>query len=322
MNLCDKCSKNITKRSPGLECSKCEKVVHSNTSCSGLTNKQIAALRAAENLDWTCQECHNSSFRRSSFFIPEENEDEGTSQDSAEVSKNVKQLLKEMTKEMEKAIQREMKDFMKSLQYQSDKMDEIMENIEFCKQSIQELKRKNTELMNKNSNLETRINALEQRQHEIEQQKLNNQLEVFNIPTSDDKEIKIIAENIAKKLHMPCEDIVSVQVNSSTRKENTGTIQIKMKNTETLHKWLSVSKSTKILVKDIIVNESEKSCSKTVFLKESLTPYNKKLLWNAKQKLKDVYKFIWCKRGIIRVRKNSDSEQIILRSLEDINKLI
>lgn len=317
--------KNISKRSPVLECNKCGKMVHGTTTCSELTNKQIAAVRATENIEWTCQDCHNSSLKRSSFFTPNnyDIDNDAIPHDSPSLAMNMKYILKELTKEMEKAIQREMKDFIKSLQYQSDKMDEIVESIDFCKQTIQELKRKNTELLNKNSNLETRISALEQIQRESEQNKINDQLEIFNIPNIEIEETKLIVEDIATKLKMPIDDIIQVKLKRKTKQNDLpGTVQLKMKNEETVQKWLYASKSNKILLKELVTKEHKISSNKTVFMKESLTPYNKKLLWNAKEKLKETYKFIWCKKGVIRVRKNNDSHPIILRSLEDINKLI
>lgn len=324
MNKCDKCSKNITKRNPGLECIKCEKTVHGNNACSGLTNKQLAALRAADNLEWTCTECHNTSIRRSSFFVPEEDEEEET---SPHLSINVKQLLNDVSKEMEKTIQREMKECMRSLQHQSDKMDEVLESLDFCKQSILELKRKNTELANKNTHLETRIGALEQRLHETEQQKLCDQIEIHNIQGCEKEAAKEIVENIAQKLKLPADDILNIQMKTPParreRQKVSGSIIIlKMKNEDTQQKWISTSKTLKLTMKDIITNASANTAHEAVFIRESLTPYNKGLLWNAKQQLKSKFKFIWCKKGVIRVRKDIDCESIIIRSPEDINKLV
>ncbi|CAK1597655.1 unnamed protein product [Parnassius mnemosyne] len=69
MSKCEKCNKNITRTRPGVECHRCEKMVHLNTECSGLTTKQRNALRANKNLDWSCSECKNTSSRRTSIII-------------------------------------------------------------------------------------------------------------------------------------------------------------------------------------------------------------------------------------------------------------
>lgn len=324
MIKCDKCAKTITNRNPGFECIKCEKTVHGNNACSGLTNKQIAALRAADNLEWTCTECHNTSIKRGSFIVPEQEEEEEASPD---FSINVKQLLNDVSKEMEKTIQREMKECMRSLQYQSEKMDEVIESLDFCKQAILELKRKNTELANKNTHLETRIGALEQRLHEMEQQKLGDQIEIHNIQGCEKKDAKGIVENIAQKLNLPADDILNMQVKTPParreRQKPSGLIiLVKMKNEVMQQKWISTAKTLKLTMKDIITNASANIAHEAVFIRESLTTYNKGLLWSAKQQLKSKYKFIWCKRGVIRARKDTDCESIIIRSLEDIDKLV
>ncbi|CAH2240045.1 jg18085 [Pararge aegeria aegeria] len=51
-------------------------------SRNGLTNKQLAALKAAENLELTCNACANSPFRKSSFIVPSDDEEEEDPDDS------------------------------------------------------------------------------------------------------------------------------------------------------------------------------------------------------------------------------------------------
>jgi hypothetical protein len=92
MSKCDNCSKNITKNKPGIECNRCEKIVHLSNQCSGLTSKQLAALRATENLEWTCHECQNSS-RRRSIIIPDYDEEEDNCAESSNVQIDIKKLL-------------------------------------------------------------------------------------------------------------------------------------------------------------------------------------------------------------------------------------
>ncbi|KOB64369.1 Uncharacterized protein OBRU01_24432, partial [Operophtera brumata] len=71
----DNCNKGMTKKSVGLECINCGKVVHASQACSGLTGKQLSALRNADTLDWTCHECRiNSPKLKSSFITPDEDD--------------------------------------------------------------------------------------------------------------------------------------------------------------------------------------------------------------------------------------------------------
>lgn len=321
MNKCDKCNKNVTKRSPGLICSRCEKLVHANTLCTGLSNKQLTALRAADNLEWTCIECHRESPRRRSYVVPEEEgeEDEINSQEPP-IQIDVKQLLKDISKEMEKAIKREMKEITQSLQFHSEKMDEVLENIEAFKETIQELKRKNNDLQNKNTNLETRVRALEQQYQATEQQKLKNLVEIANIPYLENEDIASMVNTVAMKLQVPNNEIVFAE-RLPGKKERPGSVQVQLKDEKTQLKWLTAAKNKNIHISDVTPGVPTTSASEKIFIRESLTSYNKTLLWNAKQELKNTYKFIWCKKGIIRVRKDEKDTIHTLRSLEDINKL-
>lgn len=319
MNKCDICNKNFTKKSPILECSRCEKLVHGNTLCSGLSNKQLTSLRAAENLEWTCQECHESSPRRRSLHSNGEDGDEDTEENKKEPFQiNVKQLLKDISKEMEKTMKKELKEITLSLQFHSDKMDEVVDCIDAFKQTITELQKKNAELSNKNAHLETRLRALEQQFQSTEQQKFASHIEISNIPFNDKEDTASLVEEVAKKLQLPTNEI-ECSKRLPGKPERPGSILVQLKNETIQTKWLASAKISNITVNDLIPTKSD--TNEKIYIREALTPYHKMLLWNAKQELKNTYKFIWCKRGIIRARKDENAAPLILRSIEDIKSL-
>ncbi|KOB62415.1 Uncharacterized protein OBRU01_25088, partial [Operophtera brumata] len=73
---CVKCKKNITKKGPGIECSRCDKVVHADPACSKLSNKQLNTIRNSPGIEWSCEECLQNLSRRSSFVIPDDDGDD------------------------------------------------------------------------------------------------------------------------------------------------------------------------------------------------------------------------------------------------------
>lgn len=323
MSQCDKCSKNITKTKPGLECGKCGKMVHFN-ECSGLTSKQRAALRANDSLEWTCEECQEVSPKRRSVFIPEdEDQEEGSKLDFMPSRHNssidIKKLLRDISIEVEKSIKHELKDITKSFEFHTDKMDEILDNIEAFKTTVQDLKKKNTELANKNNNLEIRVGALEQRIQDLEQKQLAKTIEISNIPNNFEGDCNIMLKNISAHLKVPYNEIDEVK-HLSGRKDRPGMLMVKFRIESDKRTWLENAKTTKISIGDIVSNSSGNVAKEPIYIREALTPYNKKLLWTAKQELKDKYKFVWCKNGIIRARKDEKVEAIIIRSEEDIKK--
>ncbi|XP_045492915.1 uncharacterized protein LOC123696052 [Colias croceus] len=316
MSKCDSCKRNLSKSSPGLECCKCERIVHLNPKCAGLTNKQITALKAAPNLEWTCHECQQELPRRTSIITPEEDDDES----DAPVQIDAKKLLSNISKDVERAIKNEMAQLHESLQFHSAKLDEAMECIEGFKKTIKALERKNTELINKNNNLETRVGALEQRIQEAEQEKLGKYIEISNIPNQTKEDIQLITENIANKLNQAKQDIKSAR-RLQGRKEQTANILIELIDEEVKEKWMTAARNTKLIVAAVIPNE--KTNNNAVYVREAMTKHHKQLFWNAKQELKNNlnYKYVWFKRGLIKARKGDNDKIITLRSIKDIHAL-
>lgn len=333
MTKCDRCNKPITKKNPGMECSKCEKIVHGTNQCSGLTSKQLAALRVADNLEWVCQECHQNTSKRRSFIIPEEDDDVDPSSEllsdkrNQSVQINVKQLLSDIAQEVEMAVKREMRELTVSLQFHTEKMDDMVESMESLKQSIQELKKKNLDLVNKNTHLETRVGALEQRLQEMEQDKLASYLEITNVPHEENQNPMEIIKKLAMHIDAPIDEVEGAMRRTS-RNDKPGVIMIKLKSEKCQEKWLELYKgkgkneNSKIRVRDILPNVQVLIANIPIYLNEALTPFNKRLLWNAKQELKEKYKYIWCRKGLIRVRQEGvNQKSVIVRNLDDIKKL-
>lgn len=304
-----------------MECSKCEKILHLNTDCSGLTAKQQTALRASENLDWLCQECKVHLPRRRTILVPDDNDNTDSGPNCVErLEVDGDLFIKKIAKEVENAVKKEMREITKAVQHNSDDMDDMVKSMNGLQKTIQELKKINVEISNKNIHLETRVGALEQRIAELEQRQLSGLIEIANVPRSDDENVLKIVTEIGSKMQLPEDDITSAK-RLPDRKKLTGTIQAQLKDEEAVSRWMVAAKKSKIYVSDIVDNETDTGESQRIFIRELLTPHNKKLLWNAKQLLKDQFKYIWCKHGVIRVRQDEDHNSLVLRTEEDIQKL-
>lgn len=319
MSKCVKCKKSITNRSPGLECNKCGIQVHAKTDCTGLTNKQLAAVRGAENLEWTCNACAHSSFRKSSFIVPSDDEEEEDSDNAnKELTLDSKRFLARITKEMEKILKKELEETNRSMQFLSDKVEDCLETIEVFKGRIKEMENKNQDLTNKNKFLENRIGALEQRITTMEQSSISRKLEIAGLPETDDENVQEIIKKTATKLNLTTADIESAR---RSRKGKSSVICLDMKNEDSKNTWISAAKKIPITSGDIMNNRDPKISTNKIYIREALTPYIKNLLWKAKQELKDSYKFVWCKNGKIYARKSDKSELLFIRSESDITRV-
>lgn len=323
MRRCDNCEKLITKKTPGVACSTCEKLVHLNTVCSGLSTKQREAIHSS-NLQWMCQECEKTVPKRTSVIIPNEEEEEAEEiADSPTLQVDVKQLLKDISKEMEKTVRKMVGELSDSLQYHSDQMDELQRTIQEFKTVVKDLQKKNTQLSQQNTHLQTRVGALEQRVQSLEQERLSSVIELSNIPQQENENIKEIVKTVAIKLNTPTTNIKAIQ-RQGTGKDRPGNIMIRFADDADCITWTTAAKTTSLIIADACPGINKPKASEKIFIREALTPYNKKLLWYAKQKLKagDTYKYVWCKQGVIRARKEDNGKIIIIRSEDDVDKLL
>ncbi|KAJ0172681.1 hypothetical protein K1T71_011820 [Dendrolimus kikuchii] len=324
MVKCQVCNKPIVKKSPGLECGKCKMTIHTTNECSGMTAKQITALKASNNMNWHCNTCTKSLSKRSSIIIPDE---DGESQDEDETttdmnitSLDIKKLLKDITEEVRTIVASEIAGLNESLDFMNEKFDTFQETLRNQQKQIKILENKNLALENKNKHLELKIGALEQKQLEIEQNLLSNYIEVAGIPKNnlpDDEVIKMIEKIL--KVNGPSIESVKRSPDRGTRP---GSLFVEISNKKLHNQWLSTAKKTELLLGDVLENVPTELASYKIHIRKALTPTLKSLLWQTKQKLSSTYKYIWCDKGKILLRKDDSSKVAIIRSEEDINNLI
>ncbi|KOB74531.1 Uncharacterized protein OBRU01_09055 [Operophtera brumata] len=324
MAKCARCNKTVTKKAPGLECSRCGGLTHASTTCTDLSNKQLNILKSAENLDWTCSDCKQKSpFRKTSFIIPEDDmeDDDAGSEKSIHLPINTSKFLSDISSEMEKSIKKELKETNQCLQFLSDKVDDYLEIMETFKEKIHVLENKNSELINKNKHLEIKVGALEQRMNEIQQSQLVKLVEIVGIPVSACESLDVIAKNLAKKLDMKVEDVKTIK-RLPAKQGKPDTIQLTMREEVTKSRWISAARSMNLVAADVAPNVEASRSRDKLFIRQALTQHLKNVLWKAKQALKDTHKFVWCKEGKVLVRKTDQSKIIVLRSETDITNLV
>lgn len=322
MAKCDTCSKNITKRSPGLECNKCAKIVHANQLCSSLSSKQLSALRNADNLEWTCEECLRDSPRRSSFVIPEEDDEEevdacGLSQHSMF---DMAKLLRNISGEVKKVIQKEMVVINDSVSFCSKKIDDLTDTLVLYGGKIKELETKNIHLTNQNMHLELKMAAIEQHLRDVEQKNLEKFVEVAGVPVATNENLETITNNLVAKMNMERSEVVSVK-RIRGRNAQEGFIHVELKDVQHAEQWVRASRNETITVQQITPGVPTDAVASKVWIRRALTKINKTLLWKARQSLQETYKYIWFQDGKILARKGDNEKPVVIRCEEDIIKI-
>lgn len=178
---CASCGKNITIKSPGLECSRCCKEVHADPSCTKLSNKQLNTLKNATGIEWSCDECLQNVTRRSSFIIPDDDADEDSDSGRALHSKSIidtQKLVQDISRELKKTFREEISQLESSLEFLHDQLNNMEQSMKAQDTKIKNLEHKNLDLYNKNKHLELRVAVLEQGARQTEQNALSASLEI------------------------------------------------------------------------------------------------------------------------------------------------
>ncbi|XP_045495853.1 uncharacterized protein LOC123694454 [Colias croceus] len=320
---CANCNKNITLKQPGLECSRCNKSVHASTVCAKLTGKQLAALRNSDGLEWSCDHCLSNVSSRSSFFVtPDESSDDEDARSSSTLDQ--KKLVASITREMQKIIKAELGDLTTAMEHMNGQMTDLEELVKRQENTIKTLLNKNTDLINKNKNLELRIAAAEQHINEIDQKLLACTIEIAGVPEATNQNLNSVLESVAQNLQVNiCDVLSSRRMPKPQNRPQPGNIIVEVKSNVVRNQWLASAKQKEITVGDILPRLPSDQATRRVFVREALTHRTKTLLYNAQQKLKDSYKFVWCKAGVVYAKKLDDkSRPFIIRSLSDIESLL
>ncbi|PZC81719.1 hypothetical protein B5X24_HaOG212163 [Helicoverpa armigera] len=323
MVKCAKCTKLITKKSPGLQCSKCNKWLHA--SCASITPDQLSVLHDTDSVDWKCKSCSaGGKPKRLSCIIPDIEADENTDTESltphtsAHADGMTQQLLRDLRREVRQVIKEELQ---RTLQFYSDKIDEYETKIKHYEKSMKELENRCTDLQNHNKNTNIKYEVLENKLNQLEQAQLCNQLEICGINQYETDNPEEIAKKIAVTITQNPDDVVKAYRktrNPSNMARNKGqtpiTVILREGNRDL---WIYAAKNIPMSASTLGYEGEDK-----VYLRECLTPATAYLLWKTKEELKGMFSFIWCKHGHVLVRKSAQEKKIItIRSLADIEKV-
>lgn len=326
MVKCAKCSKIVNKKNPGVQCNNCNKWYHG--PCAFLTVEQMSALSLTDSVDWKCRGCKSTQTKRISVILPDQEEEESDSEGSN--TKGQEKLLYEIrqeVREMRNMVREIIRDELQStLQFYSKKIDDYEEKLhEFeTKSKLADNQIKN--LTNVTKNLQLRNEVLEQKLNKIEQAQMYNSIEICGIPEKV-QDVKKIAEKCAVVIKQKPEGIIEVQRKKIIQKP--GAAQAARASADapivvTLREgnqkaWLLAAKETTFSGSDLGIEGVTK-----VYIRASLSPSTAYLLWKAKSELKakSLCKFVWCRDGIIMVRKAEGDKKIYyVRSIGDIDTI-
>lgn len=327
MPKCITCNKLVTKKNPGVQCSKCSKWYHG--SCALVTTEQLNALSVMESVDWKCNGCTaGSKGRRISVILPdpqeEESEAEGIQISHAKTLFEIHQEVQQLRKNVRDIIRDELQN---TLQYYSNKIDEYEQKVKDHEMRVKIMENKCKDMANTCKNVTLRNEFLEQKISKLEQAQSSNDLEICGVSQKQEEDVKRIATSVSQILKQNPDDIIrAVRKNKPTRPGSSQEARNKIDAPIIIslregkrEQWCEAARSVKITNKDLGGENDAK-----VYLRDSLTPTTSYLLWKAKSELKEkaLCKYVWYRNGQIMVRKRDGDKKIFyVRSEIDIERI-
>lgn len=319
---CTDCNKSVTKKLPGIECSKCNKWRHAD--CAGISSDKFVLLANTECIDWVCRKC-NKNPKRLSLILPDIEESPNTSEEEV-IGKQ--QIIAMVRSEVTKILRTELGEIQASMQFSSDKIDEYEEKFSATEEIIKGLQSKLANAINNYHNLDLKYQAMEQRITMMEQEKLSATVEIAGIPMKPNEDVINIVKIISENIQASMEDVSSIKRVKKLSSISTGggkdsgldksTILLTMKNEENRNAWINAGREANLI--NTTVDPSLKV--ERIYIREALTTPIRKLLWQAKQKLRSTFKFVWYKDGRILARKDEKSKVREIRNIMDIDRLL
>ncbi|KAJ2952801.1 hypothetical protein O0L34_g7160 [Tuta absoluta] len=314
MSKCNKCSKTVNKRAPGLQCNKCSKWFHS--ACLSLPNELLLAISTNDAVDWKCRSCINGgqTKKRASVILPEVEEEE----DETEIKDNTpkikidlgkatpNQVLEDMNKKLEKLellqeMKKKLDDVSASVDYLSKQYDKLIENQVKLEKKIMTVENKNVYLEKCNKALEERVSALEAKSKD-------KNIEVSGLLYKEGEDIISVVKEMSVKLELNPDSIceaVRVVSGNADKKQRPPPVIVQLASQTDKNKWLAKKKGR--LTNGQVFNVQDDT---PIYINEDLPRSTRQLLWNAKQVLKDEcrFKFVWVQGGRILARQDESEE--------------
>ena len=181
---------------------------------------------------------------------------------------------------------------------------------------MKELRTQNENMVNHLQESTDEIVFLKNQINDLEQYGRRDMVEIHGIERKENEDTNNLVLKIAKKVNA---DISNDDIDISHRisKKDNASIIVKFINRKKRSNFFLKTRQQILKNKDITDTDSESR----VFINDSLTFQNKRKLKYTKEKLKDIFKFIWFRNEKLFVR-NPNSSVIEIKSKKQVDDLL
>jgi len=154
--------------------------------------------------------------------------------------------------------------------------------------------------------------------NDAEQYGRRNMIDITGVPRQNQEDTDEIVTRIAAATGSEVTKR-DIEISHRTSTVNEASIIVKFYSRKARNNFWESRKNLKgKTVSDILEGTNS---TRKIFLNESLTSKNGAIFKAARNKLKDNFKFIWTRHGVVFARKDSNAEKILIKSLDDLNRI-
>lgn len=336
MNNCNACGEPMPSDGDGVACSVCQDVLH--FECSTLKASSWRTMGPTRRATWRCAKCYMASKGKktggsdptggSDLEDDNDSEPEAVPVDMQQMMDMMGKRLGVMEEKMEKMFTaadskatKKFEEFITSLNYYGEKVDDATNTVKSMEQKLIMMEKRIEKSENENKELKTRLRNMEKQLNELGQKEFSSKIEISGI-----KDSSINQDEVVKKILQKIDDSGVIQFRAhktvfkvGEEKTEKTSILVAFQSNEIRNKVLSQIKEKKIYQKleGILPNAGE-----SVFINEALSPYYKKLLFEASRVKKDKkFAYLWVKDGRLLLKKTEQGNILRLECMDDLGKL-
>lgn len=280
--ICLQCKTAVLESEDALQCDVCNKTLHS--ICTKKDKKQIEKLLNDDSIEFKCHFC-------------EPTESTAVVSELTEIKSKLNQL----------------DDIRETIQFMSSQYDAILKGVANNTKKIKSLQKENKTLRNEVKDLKSAVKFLSD-------DRVKNDCVINGVKVDETAKPIDVVLNIANKTGANiCEDEIDEvyflnrnrKLNTESSKESTKSVVVKFVNKKSKQIFMNEKAKMKDIdgLKKVYVND---------FLsKESMAVFN-----HAKSLKTIGYEFVYANSGGIFVKRNSNSRQIRIKSMDDVDRIL
>lgn len=233
---------------------------------------------------------------------------------------NFEKLMSKMFLQSEKKVGKKLDDFEHNLNYYGDKVEETCSTVKNLEQKLVLMEKRLEKSESENAELKTRLRNLEIQLVDTAQQEYNNKIEISGFK-GDVNEVEVTNKILAKAGFTAGQvDFKALKLKRvGEDKKERQSIVVNFRSQDVRNSVMTKIKKDKIYSKLQGILENDDS---PIFINESLSPYYRKLFFEAKKVKKEKkYTFLWVRDGKILLKKTATSQILKIKCLADLSKM-